>query len=320
MHSDRRNGWVAIAVAASLGLLAASSSETAAETAAPLEAYVDTIALNVRAGPGTSNPIVGILLKYDPVSITGQQKVGRSTWYAIDAAGGYLDGWVSGRFLAFGPAPGTVAVDELDYGAPETPTLVRGEFKYLGVAGCRSCHVDSTGEYHRGAHAVWQGHLHAEAFRSLSRSYSLEIGERTRGIEDAASDWRCLKCHVTAYGAPPEQLARSYKESDGVGCEVCHGPGSAYAKADHGPSNPERYNLGFVKLTNLSEREQLCVKCHNRLSPTYKPFNVLAFSREIQHWVDPSDDTYFEHALATSRARDEALAAQPEAQAVEDMG
>ena len=119
-----------------------------------------------------------------------------------------------------------------------------------------------------------------------------------------SQDWRCVKCHVTAYGADKSQLADSYRDADGVGCEVCHGPGSAYAQADHGPSNPERYKLGFKKLASLEERETLCVKCHNPASPTYKPFILQEYSRVILHWVDPNDDAYREWAIRASHRRE----------------
>ncbi len=273
-----------------------------------LRAYVTATALNVRLGPGMQNPVVGILLKYDPVTVTDRTQVGKTTWYAIEAAGGYVDGWVSGAYLAFGPPPKALFPQALDYGPKETPTLVKGPFKYVGVQVCRGCHEKSTGRFPRGAYPVWRDHFHSDAFRSLSRRYTQVIAQRLRGIEDPAKDWRCLKCHVTAYGADPSQIAETYRHEDGVGCEVCHGPGSEYARVDHGPSNPERYKLGFYKLTNLKEREELCVRCHNPLSPTYKPFNVLAFSRAIQHWPDPDDQTYFEHAQEAAQEREKMVA------------
>ena len=290
---------------------------------AALSAHVTATALNVRSGPGTKNRVVGILLKYDPVTITDRRRLGKSTWYDIDAAGGYVDGWVSGAYISLSPPPAQVGVEVVDYGAQETPTLVKGAFQYLGATACKKCHVESTGQFPKGAFTVWKGHFHADAFRSLSRNYTREIAKRVRGIDDPVHNWRCVKCHVTAYGADASQLAETYRDADGVGCEVCHGPGSAYAEIDHGPSNPDRYSLGFYKLTNLDEREKLCVSCHNPTSPTYKPFNILAFSREIQHWPDPDDKTYFEHAKKVGAEREKKVTAlakqdsQPAARAAE---
>jgi hypothetical protein len=277
------------------------------QTPDALEAYVTAIALNVRSGAGTQNPVVGILLKYDPVTITDRSQVGRTTWYAIDAAGGYVNGWVSGAYLSFASRPSVVFPEVVDYGAPETPTVVRGPFQYVGVTVCKECHEESTGRYPKGAYTVWKDQLHADAWHALSRNYTQVIARRMRGIEDPANDWRCFKCHVTAYGVDASQRAATYRDEDGVGCEVCHGPGSAYAKVDHGPSNPTRYQLGFYKLTNLKEREALCVRCHNTTSPNYKPFNILAFSRAIQHWPDPDDAAYLAHAKEVAREREQVV-------------
>jgi len=274
---------------------------------AALVAYVKATALNVRADAGVKNPLVGILLKFDPVLITDHKRVGSETWYKIEAAGGYVDGWVSGAYLAAGASP-VGRAGEVDYGPPETPTLVRGNFKYVGVAGCQGCHSKPTGKFPKPAYAVWAHQVHADAFGILSLRYTKAISKRLRNIEDPEKNWRCLKCHVTAYGADPSQLASSYKDADGVGCEVCHGPGGEYARKKHGPSNPEREKMGFVKLANLADREHLCVKCHNPVSPTYKPFNVLAFSRDILHWVDPNDEAYVAYSKeAGARVGEEGL-------------
>ncbi len=282
----------------------AEKKPTMQEDEAALSAHVTATALNVRSGPGTRNPLVGILLKYDPVTITDQRDVNKSTWYNIDAAGGYVDGWVSGAYLSLSPPPGEAGGEVVDYGAQETPTLVKGAFKYVGATACKKCHVESTGQFPKGAFSVWEGHLHSQAFRSLSRDYTRETAKRVLGIDDPVSDWRCVKCHSTAYGADASQLTETYSDADGVGCEVCHGPGSAYAEIDHGPSNADRYSLGFYKLENLGDREAVCVSCHNPTSPTYKPFNILAFSREIRHWPDPDDTAYFEYATKVGRERE----------------
>ncbi len=274
-----------------------------------LTAYVIPFTLNVRSGPGTTKPIVGILLKGDRVTISDQARVGKTTWYAIDAAGGYVDGWVSSRSLTFMPPPTTGPPKEVDYGLPKTPTVVEGPFKYVGVGVCKKCHVKTTGAFPKGAYLVWQNHVHSAAFRSLSLPYTQVVAKRLRQVEDPAHDWRCLKCHVTAYGVDASQRAASYRDADGVGCEVCHGPGSAYAEINHGPSNPNRYKLGFYKLTNLRERETLCVSCHNPASPTYKPFNILAFSRDIQHWPDLDKKAYLKYAEETAREREKAAQA-----------
>ncbi|MCG8605713.1 hypothetical protein MJD09_12040, partial [bacterium] len=74
---------------------------------------------------------------------------------------------------------------------------------------------------------------------------------------------------------------------EGVGCEACHGPGGDYLHK-HYAANPDEQALaamGFRKFSDLRERDNMCRACHNELSPTYKPFNVEAFSDAIRHWA-----------------------------------
>jgi len=266
--------------------------------------YVDTTALNLRAGPGTSSAIVGILLKYDAVDVFGTEQVGQTNWYRVEAGGGYTNGYLAARYVQFGSPPSGAVEDEiLDYGAKETPTLAKGNWKYVGAAACAECHEDSTGDFPKGASTVWAKTVHSSAHATLSRDYTKEIARRKRGIEDPANDWRCVKCHVTAFGAAPEQVTPTYRDEDGISCEACHGPGSEYAQEDHGPGNPNRAAMGFQILTNLTERREVCESCHNPRSPTYKSFNLREFSRSIAHWVDPGDEFYYEDAVEEATRR-----------------
>jgi len=268
-----------------------------------LAAYVAATALNVREGVGTTTPLAGLLHKYDPVLITNHATRGGEVWFEIEAVGLDVQGWVTGKYLIRG-APPRGLHSPADYGARQSPTLAEGKFKYVGVAGCRPCHTESTGDFSTGAYRVWKSHPHASAYRVLSLGFTRRLGGRLRGIDEPDKDWRCLKCHVTAYGAPKSRLAKTYRVEDGVGCETCHGPGSAYAQENHGPDNPDREALGFVKLTNLVERKELCIQCHNPLSPTYKPFNTRRFSRDILHWADVPEAEYVTHAKQVAKDPD----------------
>lgn len=302
--AERNASLGSAAVAFAISVFVFALLPGAAVAAEGQAAYVDTTALNLRADAGTKSAIVGILLRYDAVTVLGTKRVGNSTWYDIEAGGGYTNGYVSARYVQFGEVPeGAVEEEILDYGPEETPTLVRGQFKYVGPGACAECHNESTGNFDKGASTVWAHTVHSAAYQTLSKDYTKVISRRKRNIEDPANDWRCLKCHVTAYGADASQLAPSYSHEDGVGCEVCHGPGSGYADEDHGPGNPNRASLGFQVLTNLTERREVCTSCHNPRSPTYIPFNLREFSRTIAHWVDPGDEFYYEDAVAEAKRR-----------------
>jgi hypothetical protein len=283
-------------------------------------AYVNTTALNLRAGPGTKANIVGIMLKYDRITVLERTQLGRATWYSVEASGGYTNGWVNARYIEFGDAPaGALPEEPTSYGEPETPTLMKGAFKYQGPGACSGCHTQSTGSFPLGASQVWQHHVHSTAYQSLKREYTREIARRTRGIDDPLNDWRCVKCHTTAYGAPESQIADTYSHEDGVSCEVCHGPSSEYAEADHGPGVANREAMGFRILKDLPERRAVCTSCHNTASPTYVPFNLREFSRDIAHWVDQGDAYYYSDATTEAKSREKAVARARAARAAEAL-
>ncbi len=308
LRTVRRGGAAALAILLALSGLALWASTATAQDRG-FAAYVNTTALNLRAGPGTRTNIVGILLKYDAITVLERTPVGRATWYSIEAGGGYTNGWVNARYVEFGDVPAGAGLPEgpVDYGAQETPTLIKGSFKYQGPGACRDCHLESTGRFHLGASRVWEHHVHSSAYQNLKRDYTVEIARRTRGIDDPLNDWRCVKCHVTAFGADDSQIASSYSQEDGVTCEVCHGPSSEYADADHGPDVANREAIGFRILKNLPERREVCTSCHNPASPTYVPFNLREFSRDIAHWVDQGDRQYYADASTEAKRRDEAV-------------
>lgn len=302
-HTTRFRGS-ALPVLALVLLLSSTGLTTATRAEAQsFDGFIDATALNVRAAPGGDSPIVSILLKFDPVTVVDQRKVGSTTWYSIEASGGYTSGWVAGRFVQRGTPPATPSPANIDYGAKQTPTLMPGGFKYVGAKTCQECHEDSVSDFPEGASVVWQKHFHSSAYQTLKRDYTKEIAKRARGIEDPANDWRCVKCHVTALGAAPSQLGPDYNEEEGVGCEVCHGPGGSYAQEDHGPEIANRESMGFRVLRNLDERRDVCTSCHNAASPTFKGFDLRQFSRKIAHWVDNEDTDYRAEASRESERR-----------------
>ncbi len=144
---------------------------------------------------------------------------------------------------------------------------------FVGVANCKLCHneADTGAQF-----AKWQKSPHAQAFKTLSTDKAKEVGKKL-GVDNPAKDAKCLKCHVTGFACPPKVKAK-VKEADGVGCESCHGAGKDYAKQDTMKSKEASIAKGLVMPT-----EKVCVKCHNKESPTYKEFNFKEFAAKIAH-------------------------------------
>ena len=90
---------------------------------------------------------------------------------------------------------------------------------------------------------------------------------------------RCAECHATGFVKNYDAGARGYdsmQAETGVGCEACHGPGSAHvawAKAPQGydpaawpGSTAKGFTIGFGAGSPETEIEQ-CAGCHSRREP-----------------------------------------------------
>jgi Cytochrome c554 and c-prime len=140
---------------------------------------------------------------------------------------------------------------------------------YMGVATCggTTCHgrQEADGEIVRQDELMrWQeestpGGAHSRAFRILREPRSIAIAKRL-GIKDAASSQECLGCHST----PAAKKGPRFQMSDGVGCESCHGPSSAWLSAHYavGANHAKNVSLGLIPLDNPKARASVCLDCH----------------------------------------------------------
>jgi hypothetical protein len=128
---------------------------------------------------------------------------------------------------------------------------------YIGDAKCKLCHKDQF--------AAVQTQKHAKAWAALKP-------EEQKKAE-------CIACHSTGGASQPN-----------VGCESCHGPGSAYAAPTI--MNKAKWTANPAAQTKVAEAAGLvtkpdakvCVKCHNKSSPTFKSFNFEDAKAKIKHW------------------------------------
>jgi len=114
-----------------------------------------------------------------------------------------------------------VAAQQQPLGVPREDA----RFAALGSGSCRPCH--------RGLYESWADSTHALAAEKLTSQQKF--------------DPACVRCHV------PDSAAFE----DGVGCEACHGPGSAYADLDVMIDPLKSVAAG------LQEPGATCVYCHN---------------------------------------------------------
>lgn len=86
---------------------------------------------------------------------------------------------------------------------------------------------------------------------------------------------RCAECHATGYsknyGANTGRY-RSTQSEIGVGCEACHGPGSAHLAWTEGTEvdDPDLDTFGFSMSFDMADRDgyvDQCAGCHSRREP-----------------------------------------------------
>jgi hypothetical protein len=140
------------------------------------------------------------------------------------------------------PSRGGPPVGEASSPLPPFLGVDRAGATYVGAEACAACHP--------AAGAAWRASSHAHALDTLRSAH-------------AGADPRCLACHVTGLGHPggwADRRARVPKAAlDGVGCESCHGPGSAHVAA---PA------AGYG---DLPADGSACVACHTHdTSPEFR--------------------------------------------------
>ncbi len=151
------------------------------------------------------------------------------------------------------------AVDEIE--VEFLRRSVRGKKRaspfYVGSHVCMSCH---SGGESGGAYVRWLSSRHAAAYWRLATDWSLFLAHQRphfQDLTDPRTDDRCLLCHTTAAQDPDALFAQSFRREQGVGCEACHGPGSAYIDAEVMADR-----AAFVAAGGLVPDENTCRQCH----------------------------------------------------------
>jgi hypothetical protein len=147
---------------------------------------------------------------------------------------------------------------------------------YIGADKCaKMCHKSKEkGEQY----GIWKASKHAQAYATLATPAALETAKKAGVTGDPQKSEKCLKCHVTAYGVDVSKVDSACSKEQGIGCEVCHGPGSNYAKLKIMKDKKAAIEAGLV-----IPDEKVCVKCHNPESPSYKKFDFAEFYKKIAH-------------------------------------
>jgi hypothetical protein len=166
--------------------------------------------------------------------------------------------------------------------------------KYTGPGSCSStsCHGSvkprSDNRIFQDEYSIWAvKDKHAKAYDALTGPVGQRMG-RILGLGKSEQAAKCLACH--ALDVPVEARAKTFDLSEGVSCESCHGPASAWL----GPHTTRNWTheqsvvAGMYDTRNLARRTEKCLTCH--LGTQEKFVDHESFSAVMpRHWKTPRE-------------------------------
>jgi len=186
-------------------------------------------------------------------------------------------------------APTSTAVDTVKKTATnpvakaDTTKKAKGH-AYVGASKCKMCHnTPAWGKIYD----KWAATKHATAYATLANEQSKTIAKGMK-IEDAQKSAKCLVCHVTGYDAPAKLKGATLTLEEGVSCEACHGPAGDYL-ASHIKKDKALAKADGLILPTEALSKQLCEKCHNKQSPTFKEFKYAEAVKLVEHHKPPAE-------------------------------
>jgi hypothetical protein len=136
------------------------------------------------------------------------------------------------------------------------------EFTYVGAQKCKLCHKS---EQRGKQYNLWENSRHSKSYEVLFTESALEEAKKQNLEKPPSESPECLKCHGPLYDKVPELKV------EGVTCEVCHGPGSAYKKLSVMKNQELAQKNGLVSYTSDDEIKAKCVFCHGGESFHFYP-------------------------------------------------
>jgi hypothetical protein len=126
--------------------------------------------------------------------------------------------------------------------------------KYVGSESCKPCH--------KYAYEKWSTKAHADAYATLVEANS-------------HFDPECVVCHVVGMKYQSGFISeRKTGHLKNVGCENCHGPGSAHIKS--------------MLAEDLREPMSDCTECHSPEHSAGYQGHEEQYLQKIDHWTEPN--------------------------------
>ncbi|HLW43459.1 MAG TPA: multiheme c-type cytochrome [Candidatus Acidoferrales bacterium] len=166
--------------------------------------------------------------------------------------------------------------------ADKTSTRAATPVQYVGAGGCSApaCHGSVRPMTQT---RIWQNEYstwvtqdkHSRAYTTLSGPVATRMA-KILGLPAPTTAPKCLACH--AIDAPASQRGRTFDISDGVSCESCHGPASAWLgpHTTVGWTHQQSLKLEMYDTRDIVQRTERCLECHLGTKNKYVDHEMLA--------------------------------------------
>ena len=153
----------------------------------------------------------------------------------------------------------------LHSGTPENQEPV----KYIGPGSCAatSCHGSvkpvAGSRVLQNEYSTWiLQDKHSRAYQALTGQVAQRMVRILKLNTKAEDSPKCLTCHALYIAA--EKRGRNFELSEGVSCENCHGPASAWLGPHTVRDWPHEKSvaLGMIDTRNVLVRTSKCLECH----------------------------------------------------------
>lgn len=139
----------------------------------------------------------------------------------------------------------------------------------MGSASCANslCHGSITPWNHsrvlQNEYTTWSRlDQHTQTYQVLLSDQSKRIAKNLGLDKPAHESKACLDCH--AHNPPAAQRGERFVQSEGVGCEACHGPSGRWLKSHANEGQPHAQNVanGLYPIDQPVAQAKLCLSCH----------------------------------------------------------
>lgn len=161
-------------------------------------------------------------------------------------------------------------------------TVAVAQNKYVGVRMCSMCHkTEKQGKQF----GIWENSKHAKAYATLTSDAANKIAKE-KGLKVPAVEAKeCLECHTLGKSVDAKLFDKGFDIKQGVQCETCHGPGSAYKSITVMKNKEKAVAAGLHLYADDAAIEAMCKTCHNEKSPTFKKFDFKEMWGKIKHSI-----------------------------------